>query len=305
MPIFIDIEVSQADPLPWTVPDVATMEPPGTMKKPDTIAAWRAEKSATIIDDLRKESSLHTILGGFIVCAGIAVNDKPISVLVAPSLDETGEVAMLRKLQSGLERYPDEPLVAYNGAAYDFVWLRHRALRHGLYSLARRAHQAKPWSVKCLDAYLLWSGAGRGVRGKLHEVARFLGIESDDTTTGKDVQALLDAGNLDAVKAHCAEDVRLLREIFACFAAAGWVEGEDPDNYAPREPMPPRLTVRQQIAEEMVGLSPALIQDAATAAGIPWQTGTEVGEARPVLEGATREALQGFLRALLDRRVAA
>lgn len=302
MPIYIDIETSQSEPEPWMIPDVAAMEPPGNMSKAETIAKWRAEKAETIVDEIREQSSLHTILGGVIVCVGIAVDDKPVTVLDNPTLDEAGELAMLKKLELGLARYPSDPLVAYNGASYDFVWLRHRALRHGLFALARRCWQAKPWERGCIDPYLLW---GKGLRGKLPEVARFVGVQVEPGISGKDVQGLLDAGDLVAVAAHCRSDVELLRDVFRAFAAAGWVEGEDPDAYAPLAPAAPRRTLRQQVGDAMVDLGAALVQDAATASGVEWRTGVEVGEAGPLLEGLPAATLRRFLAELRSRRVAA
>ena len=299
MPIIIDIETSQSDPEPWMVPDVATMAPPANYTKPETIQKWRDEKAATIVDEIREASSLHTILGGIIVCVGIAVGEKPVTVLENKTLDEAGELAMLQQLEKGLTRYPSEPLVAYNGASYDFVWLRHRAARHGLYALAARCYQAKPWDRKCIDPYLLW---GKGLRGKLPEVARFFGIEvPDDGITGKDVQALIDTGDIETVKRHCASDVELLRDIFGVMASCGWVEGEDPDHYAPIQPAPLRPSVRAQVHQLQVETGVALLKDAADAAGVPWREGTEVGEAGPVLDDVPVPVLRAFLHELRSR----
>lgn len=284
------------------IPDIATLDPPGNMSKPETIARWREERAATIVDEIREQSSLHTILGGVIACVGIAVGDKPVTVLQNDTLDEGGELAMLRKLESGLARYPTESLVAYNGASYDFVWLRHRALRHGLFALARRCWQAKPWETKCIDPYLIW---GKGLRGKLPEVARFVGVHVSDGIAGKDVQGYLDAGNLALVVEHCRSDVDLLRDVFRVMAAAGWVEGEDPDMYAPLEPAPLRRTLRQQVTDAMVDSTPSLVHEAATASEMPWRDGVEVGESGPVLDGAKPEALRRFLGELLRLKAAA
>ncbi len=305
MPIYIDIETSKAEPLDWMIPDVANEDPPGNYKKPEAIEKWREERAANVVDEIYDRSSLEALLGGFVVCVGIAVDLKPITVLVNETLDEAGELAMLQKLEKGLGKYPSDPLVAWHGIRFDYQFLRHRAIRHGLYVLARRFWAAKPWDRKLLDPFVAWQGPDRTTKGHQKEVARFLGIEVTDTTTGKDVQRFLDAGDIASVKAHCIEDVRVLREIFTAFAAAGWVEGEDPDCYAPLAPAEPRRTLRQQVGDAMLETGTALVQDAASAAEVPWRTGTEVGEAGPVLEGLPPAVLRRFLHELRTRRVAA
>ncbi len=225
--IFLDIEVSKAEPEPWMLPEAENARSDDEDISPHDLAY--------------DQSSLQTLCGGFIVCVGVAVDDKAVVMLENETVDEAGELAMLRRLELGFGKNKNHPVIAYNGARYDFLWLRHRGIRHGLYDLSARMWQDKPWDTKCIDPFLLWNQGSRNRHGRLTSIARFLGIDIPDTISGSDVQGLIDAGDMATVMKHCVYDVELLREVFKHMVCAGWVPSVPRSTYEPQKPAPLRL----------------------------------------------------------------
>lgn len=302
MPIFLDIETIPQDPEPFMVPRLDDLEPPANYKKPESIAQWKAEKAASLVGELRERSSLEPLLGGTILAVGIAVGDKPPVAIVAKTGDEVGEAEVLKLLEAGLAKYPNEVLVTWNGTRFDLEYLRKRAIRHGRWDLARRVFSEKPWSKTHVDLFPLWQGHDRGALGKLHAVAAFLGIPFEDKVQGKDVARLYAAGLVDLVKAHVLEDVRLTRELYWRFRRAGWIVSEDPIP-ADLPVRPCRMTPRDELlavcAELQVVIAKQDIRTAAEAAGIAWHEGVEKGEDGPVIDDKTTiEQLRKYLDAL-------
>jgi hypothetical protein len=303
--LVLDIETLKQDPETWAIPNVAELEPPATHKKPDTIAKWREEKALTVVDELRDRSSLEPLLGGTVLAVGLARDGLAPTCLLAPTGDETGERRVLQQLESGLAKYPDHTIVTFNGTRFDLVWLAKRGLRHGLYSLANRCQRAsteKPWQSRMhVDLFAVWQGPDRQARGRLHEVAAFLGVESDDKVTGKQISELFAAGDVEAVRRHVLEDVRLTREVYWRFVAAGWVEGEECAAELPVRP--PRVSRREQLEAEVrraqIDGAAQDLRRCAEAAGIPWREGTDDGESAAYLtKDTTSMQLQAYLEGL-------
>lgn len=291
--IVLDIETLQQDPEPYAIKSREELRPPANYKKPEAIEAWKDEQLATQVEDLRAKSSLEPLLGGTVCCVGIAVDAQEPKALLAPSGDEEGEAVLLRQLDAGLARYPDHVLVTFNGVKFDAEFLRKRAIRHGIWRLARRLFQEKPWSRTHVDLFQVWQGNDRQAMGKLRHVAAFLGLSSPDTSTGADVAALWAAGDFEAVRLHALEDVRLTREIYWRFRAAGWVVGEDPiPEDLPVRPLRPsrREALLRDLADLVVASDAALIEAACREAGIGIEDGA------PLITDATTEAQ---IRALL------
>lgn len=253
--IYLDIETIPQDPEPWA----PAPKPPSGWKDPEKIAAWQAEHA----DDTRDETSLQALWGGIVVCVGIARDGHPVTVLRAPTLDEAGERVLLSQLARGLDAYPRDPIVTWNGASFDLPFLARRALRHGVWSLARRVHRSKPWDDH--DLYQAWCCGERMARGRLVDVARYLGIEGLDSVSGADVAGLiLQPGGLDMIALHCASDVAVLREVHRHMVRAGWAVGPSGPEPEVRPCRPPdRRTLEAEVAgprRERLGAEPSMAQ---------------------------------------------
>jgi DNA polymerase elongation subunit (family B) len=225
--LFLDIETLAQDPEPFMVPARDEIKVPKTHKKPETIAAYLDEQEASIVGELREKSSLEPLLGGTVLAVGLALADGPVGAILPKAGDEEGERGVLTRLQEKLAARPDDVLVTWNGARFDMEFLRKRALRHGLWSLAQRTFFEKPWSRGHIDLFPVWQGHDKSAMGKLRAVASFLGIESPDHVRGSQIAELFRAGRVDLVRQHVLEDVRVLREVYWRFRAAGWVVADD------------------------------------------------------------------------------
>lgn len=300
--IVLDIETAPQAVEPFMLPDVDTLEPPATMKKAETIAAWREERRAALPAELRARSSLEPLLGGIVVAVGIAVDQEPVRVLVAPTLDEGGECAILSKLEAGLLKYPDAVLVTWNGSGFDLDYLRKRALRHGLCHLARRMFQEKPWNgPRHIDLRAAWCGSNKAAPGRLHQVARFLGVPVLDEVSGADVARLLEEGQVDQVRAHCQSDVEITRELLHRFSSAGWVALDTEADWTPRDwRTSERDTILSALMTVEADATDADLAAAAAAAGLSWdeESGGPVVNAETPLAGLRR-----YLEGLVARKV--
>jgi hypothetical protein len=226
-PVFLDLEVLRHDAPAWVRREVSDFRAPANYKDPEKIAAYVQAKHDEQEGKLRDESSLMPngpLLGGTICAVAAATGDSAIWVGTAGTGDEAGEIELLRKAAVGLvtKNVAEHILVTYNGDEYDVPFLAKRALRHGLYDLAKWL-----WSARTIDIRRVWQWRDRSAMGRLTDIAHWLGIEVTDTTRGSLVQQLWEAGQRAEVGAHARSDLYLLREVYYRFAAAGWVPAPD------------------------------------------------------------------------------
>lgn len=223
--IYLDIETrptSRSDVRERVAADVA---PPGNYKSADTIAKWWSEQG----DAKKAEAINRTALDGTwgeIVCIGYAVDNGMIAVC-----HEDDEGGTLRSFVEALRMScHDVPAwekratyIGHNVAAFDlrFIWQRSRI--HGI-ELPKWPLERYPKAPYVYDTMTEW--AGFGGRISQHDLEAAFGLERMDPLEngGADVAAALDAGRLDDVVAHCAEDVRLLRDIYR--RMSGWHEAD-------------------------------------------------------------------------------
>jgi predicted PolB exonuclease-like 3'-5' exonuclease len=125
-----------------------------------------------------------------------------------------GEAMALSALTTFLAREHDAgrpvTLVSWNGRGFDLPVIAARCLRHGI---------AFPWYYTGRDAryrystdghfdlldYLADHGAGK--RFGLDVAARLIGLPGKLDTKGADVAAMVSAGEIEAVRAYCMQDV--------------------------------------------------------------------------------------------------
>jgi hypothetical protein len=218
---------------PPPVPDIGTLKNKA-LKDPEKLAAWREQKHRDLVEDrdanianakqkrddaIRaawESSSLDALLGG-VLCVGVARGEANPTVIF-----EASEEATLRKLQAGLDAYPDDIIVGYNILGFDAPFLARRAMKYGLGSLVRRMFIDKPWGRRgIIDLRQSWAMGDRYAKGKLPEVAAHMGIPvTDDTIGGADVPrlwvecaGLLDSPQAELIRKHVICDVELTRAV--------------------------------------------------------------------------------------------
>ncbi len=305
--IYLDIEVIQQDPYPWMVRPSDQIRAPSNYKDPEKIAAYVAEKVAEQDAELRDRSSLEPLLGGVIVCVGLAVGDGEPGVLVNATGDEEGERAMIAKLQTSLcttVREVDRfklPIVSWHGA-YDWAFLAKRAIRHGLHALARRCLALKPWGDRLhIDACEPWTRLDSRSLSRQVDVARYLGIEVHDDVHGGMISALWPTERQRVID-HCRSDVVTLREIVRHEIAAGWLPLDAEEGAAEVVIPPPRGSVADLLQRShrlQIVTDPGKVVTALAASGITGQgTLAEILDTLPTLP---TDQLRAYLVALGGR----
>ncbi len=180
-------------------------------------AAWERLRAASL-DPMR----------GRVLCLGIAEDDRDAEVWTGEEVEILSRLSGLAASLS-LGPNPEWRLVVHN-AGFDLPFLAARAIRHGYDRLAGELHEplAKPWDRFVTDTATAWpvtTYAGRRTgSARLDDVARHLGIDrAANPIDGSQVLDRYLAGDLEAIVAHCRDDVRVLRLVYAAERRCGWV----------------------------------------------------------------------------------
>jgi hypothetical protein len=200
-PIVVDVETAG---LPNAAEFLEPVEADKRLKDPDKIAADLAEKALARLDRLALDWNV-----GRIAALGWWTERGGTVAVAAPTEQEEQEaIAMFW----GEADYPRRTLVGFNIKGFDLRFLVQRSRLLGL--KYPRLDFSKYNRRGISDLYLdLTFGDGHYdngcMRRTLHAFCRRFGIPVTDTTTGKDIPALVAAGDYDAVVAHLTLDIEL------------------------------------------------------------------------------------------------
>lgn len=211
--IYLDIETRPTSRSDIRERAAADVGPPGNYKSADAIAKWWAEQG----DARKAEAIARTALDGTwgeIVCIGYAVMDGMVQVVCDEDEGSTlrGFVEALKMSCHDLPSWEKRATyIGHNVAAFDlrFIWQRSRI--HGV-RLPDWPLERYPRGPYVYDTMTEWAGYSGRIKQRDLEMAFGL-VRTDPLTSGADVAGALESGRTDDVCAHCAEDVRLLREI--------------------------------------------------------------------------------------------
>jgi hypothetical protein len=200
MPIILDLEtaaIGDADQY------IEPADAPANYKDPLKIAEHVASATAKAVDRCGLDPDLCRI----VALGWMRANDGQPEVRVCKT--ETEERDTLERFW--LDYAIDEPaLVTFNGLKFDIPVLMRRSLYlrvpHPSVSLDR-------YRTPHIDLFnrLTFNGAITGHSLKFY-LSRF-GIANDDLTSGKDIAALVKAGDWNAVRDHCASDVLSTKQL--------------------------------------------------------------------------------------------
>ena len=232
MNIFIDVET-----LPSLLPDARELarqgvRPPGTLKKPESIAAWWETEGPAAIEEAYRRQALDAATGELGALGFCNDDTEPVSLVRASNESDAhflryalGEVLALVNTgnRTGPDGHvwPDEPLFIAHNAPFDLGFLLRRCWVHGLRPPFRlpgpSAREGKDYG----DTMTAWAGY-RGTIG-LDRLCRALGIPSPKAggVDGSQVFDLWTAGNHEAIRAYNVADVEAVR---ACWWRLNWME---------------------------------------------------------------------------------
>lgn len=213
--IYLDIETRATQRADIRERVAAGVKPPANYKSAEAIAKWWLESG----NGQREESISRTALDGTwgeVLCIGWAIDDGPVNVTTGPT-----EAALLSDWAAHLRltmNRNDDP------SHYDWerrvIWVGHNVQDFDLRFLWQRTRvnevklhfplpmERYPRGPHIYDTMKEWSGFGKYVKQSDLEIA--FGLDrTDPLSSGAEVAT----ASLSDTIAHCAEDVRLLREI--------------------------------------------------------------------------------------------
>lgn len=215
MNLYLDIET-----IPTARADVreyiaATVKPPATMSKAETIAKWEAESKAGAIEEAVSKTGLDGSFGRVCVI-GWAFDDGNVSTAV----NDNDERLVLSAFADAMSRIQltaqyETAVIGHNVCSFDLRFLVQRFIVNGIKPplVIQRAAQAKPWeSDKVFDTMVQWAGVGNRI--SLDKLCLALEIESPKgDMDGSEVAAYVAAGRIAEVAAYCERDIEATRAV--------------------------------------------------------------------------------------------
>lgn len=219
--LYIDIET-----IPAQRPDVleeirATIKPPATYKKAESIAEWIRTEGPGAAEEAYRRTSLDGAFGQVAV-VGLAIDDgAPLAIFENDWQDPRAEHRVLEALGHQLTDLiaPADVfstvVVGHNVSAFDLRFLAQRSIVNGLrpHTVISRSAQAKPWeSEKVFDTMVQWAGAKDRIT--LDKLCRALSIESPKgELDGSKVWDFVQAGRMTEVVDYCLRDIEATRRV--------------------------------------------------------------------------------------------
>jgi len=226
--IYLDIET-----IPGQAPGLreeiaAGITPPGSMKRPETIAKWEAEEKPAAIEDAWRKTAFHGDRGE-VVCIAWAIDRGTVqSVARSPDPQHTEhtcerdvleqffyELGHACRPRGGVVVSPT--FVGHNVRDFDLRFLFQRAVIHGVRPPVRLPHDSRPGTGDVYDTMTAW--AGWGGRLSLDRLCRALGVDTKGSELGGEeidgskVWDFVLAGRIADVATYCRADVERVRTV--------------------------------------------------------------------------------------------
>lgn len=207
--IYLDIETIPSQ-LPWVSEYVsATVKPPGTIKKAESILKWEQESKADAVSEAMDKCSFDGAMN-HIICIGVAIDDGDPVAIVANSPDQ--ESYMLQTFYSLIGSLPIvNTFVGHNISGFDMRVIKQRSMVLGVKPCEHIPFDAKPWDRNPYDTMHVWDSKNNT---KLDKIARAMGFEGKGDIDGSDVYPLWKAGEYDKIAEYCRSDVSLVRNVY-------------------------------------------------------------------------------------------
>lgn len=195
----------------------ATVKPPATFKKPESIAKWHEEEGPGAIAEAVAKTGLDGAFGQ-VVCIGFQLDgmDAPLAycgINETMLLDAFNEMLTKRIAPGDVLA---TSVVGHNVSGFDLRFLVQRYIVNGIRPplVIKRAAEAKPWeSEKVFDTMIQWAGVGNRI--SLEKLCLALSIPSPKgDMDGSMVGQYIKDGRFDEVAAYCKKDVEATKAVF-------------------------------------------------------------------------------------------
>ena len=242
--LFIDMETLPTTDGAVIERIIAEIEAPSNYKDPEKIAAYKAEKAASVVAKTALDGSL-----GRIAVIGFAFNHEAPRTMTAVdhllsnshakavSPEDFREHLMLQDffdeatlfIKDSIKEEPihyrmiplgmsnevnlcNVRIIGHHIAGFDIRFITQRAIILGVRLPTWWPRDPKPWSDKVFDTMTAFSGSRDTI--SLDRLCRALGIEGKGDIDGSKVAGLWAAGEHKKVAEYCCEDVRKVQAIY-------------------------------------------------------------------------------------------
>lgn len=195
----------------------ATVKPPSTYKKAESIEAWHKEQGPDAIAEAVAKTGLDGAFGQ-VVCIGYQLDDME-SPFVMHGLNERELLESFSKMLNECIEEKDvmtTSIVGHNVSSFDLRFLMQRYIVNGIRPpfVIKRAAEAKPWeSEKVFDTMVQFSGIGNRI--SLDKLCLALSIPSPKgNMDGSMVGQAVAEGRIVEVAEYCKRDVSATKEVF-------------------------------------------------------------------------------------------
>lgn len=233
MKLFFDTETIP-DQTPGVLEAIAAnIEPPGSMKKPETILAWEMNEKPAKIEEAYRRTALDGTSGELVTLAWAIEEGEILSVQRDPKDSERDMIrefySELMKLAELRHRSTGIVWVGHNVRDFDLRFLFQRSVILGIKPPVPLPHNVAPGSDAIFDTMTAWAGFRNTI--PLETVCRALGVRGKGGIDGSKVWDYVKAGRINEVAEYCRDDVHRVREIYKRMTFAGIAEqgGADDD----------------------------------------------------------------------------
>lgn len=199
-----------------------TIQPPGNITKPESIAKWIQENAAQAAEEKYRKTALDGTLGE-IVCIGWKVDDEPADVLyVDKNLPHSRDERTLldtffnmveARMLDGQSHYPPFQFVGHNILNFDLRFIYQRCVINKIEPFFPMRQDSRGCNEFLFDTMISWAGWGNRV--KLSTICDVLGIPvKTGDITGANVWDAVQAGRISEVSEYCREDVNATYEVY-------------------------------------------------------------------------------------------
>lgn len=200
MRVVLDIETAPLPDVDDWLPKAEELEPPSNYKDPAKIAAWQQEKRAEMLAKAALDPDLCRVVCMAWLVVEYGDEDNVTVVALRPEVTELDYAPP-----------PVAQFIGYNLLGFDLPIIQRRAWYLGRRFPPLNLDRYRSPHVDLMD---ILTCRGRFAARSLDFYCKRFGISDyGDTTKGKDIPALVAAGEWDKVEAHCRADVLKTRDL--------------------------------------------------------------------------------------------
>lgn len=213
--LYLDIETIPANSEAIRAYIAATVKPPATYKKPESIAEWYKEQAPAAIDEAMAKTGLDGAFGHVCVI-GYQFEDNASQVVYG--LDEAEVLTRFNTmLDNDIPRatHSAVKVVGHNVLSFDLRFLVQRHMVNGIppHPVINVAVNSKAWDNKAYDTMTQFAGYGNRI--SLDKLCLALGVESPKgEIDGSMVAKYVADGRIDEVAAYCMRDVAATKAVY-------------------------------------------------------------------------------------------